>query len=354
MDTNKKFNFPKLENDLLARVFNHQPVERVPVWLMRQAGRCDPEYRHIRQKDERPLEELFRDVEMSIKISLLPQRFGVDAIIIFQDILTPLEPMGAGFHFSPGPILEEPVTDLERVHKLKIPNPEQDLKIVGNILSGIKTEIGRSLPILGFAGAPVTLALFMIAGKSPQQKMGEVIQYMDDQPLFTQSLLEILTSVTIDYLNYQIDCGANAVQLFESFADSMPKDFYQRWAYPCHEKIFSALNQEVPSILFAKEFNNLELMASSGASALSVGSKIDLKQAIHKFPQLVFQGNVDNRILANGSSKDVQQVTEKCLKQTGGKRHILNLNHGLLENTPFKNVLQFIKTSKEIPIFNES
>ena len=148
--------------------------------------------------------------------------------------------MGAGFHFSPGPILEEPVIDLERVHQLKIPNPEQDLKIVGNILSGLKTEIGRSLPILGFAGAPVTLALFMIAGKSPQQKMGEVIQYMDDQPLFTQTLLDKLTSVTIDYLNYQIDCGANAVQLFESFADSMPKDFYQRWAYPCHEKIFSA------------------------------------------------------------------------------------------------------------------
>ena len=350
MNAKKHFHFPKLENNLIARVFNHQPVERVPVWMMRQAGRCDPEYRRLRQEDGRPLEELFRDVDMSIKISLLPRRFGVDAIIMFQDILTPLEPMGAGFHFNPGPVLEEPITDLERVHQLKIPHPVKDLKNVGRILSGLKSELGGSLPLLGFAGAPVTLALFMIAGKSPNQKMGDLIQFMDDQPHFTQSLLDKLTSVTIDYLNYQIECGANAVQLFESFANSMPKPFYQRWAQPCHEKIFRSLKREIPSILFAKEFSDLDLMASSGAAALSVGSVVDLNQAISKFPELIFQGNVDNRILAQGNSETIREATENCLKQTHGKRHILNLNHGLLENTSLESVINFINISKSIMV----
>ena len=113
MNNKRVFHFPKLENDLIPRVFNRQPVERVPVWLMRQAGRCDPEYRRLREEDGRSLEDVFRDVDFSIRISLLPRRFGVDAIIMFQDILTPLEPMGAGFQFKPGPVLEPPITSLD-------------------------------------------------------------------------------------------------------------------------------------------------------------------------------------------------------------------------------------------------
>ncbi len=166
MNNKRVFHFPKLENDLIPRVFNRQPVERVPVWLMRQAGRCDPEYRRLREEDGRSLEDVFRDVDFSIRISLLPRRFGVDAIIMFQDILTPLEPMGAVFQFKPGPVLEHPITSLDSVHQLKSPEPARDLKSVGRILNGLKTELEGSLPFLGVAGAPVTLAVGMIAGKS--------------------------------------------------------------------------------------------------------------------------------------------------------------------------------------------
>ena len=117
MNNKRPFHFPKLENDLIPRVFNLHPVERVPVWLMRQAGRSDPEYRRLREEDGRSLEEVFRDVDFSIRISLLPRRIGVDAIIMFQDILTPLEPMGAGFQLKPGPVLEHPITNLDSVHQ---------------------------------------------------------------------------------------------------------------------------------------------------------------------------------------------------------------------------------------------
>ena len=352
MNNKRAFHFPKLENDLIPRVFNRQPVERVPVWLMRQAGRCDPEYRRLREEDGRSLEDVFRDVDFSIQISLLPRRFGVDAIIMFQDILTPLEPMGAGFQFKPGPVLEHPITSLDSVHQLKIPEPARDLKSVGRILNGLKTELEGSLPLLGFAGAPVTLALFMIAGKSPNPKVSEILDFMDDHPGFTESLLDKLTSVTVDYLNYQIESGANVVQLFESFAESMSKPFYEKWALPCHERIFQNLNRDVPSILFAKEFSDLELMASSGAAALSVGNVVDLSEAIQQFPELIFQGNVDNRIIAEGDLDKISDATLNCLKQSGGKNHILNLSHGLLENTSLESVLHFINTSHSMRITN--
>ena len=253
--------------------------------------------------------------------------------------------MGAGFQFKPGPVLEHPITSLDSVHQLKIPEPARDLKSVGRILNGLKTELEGSLPLLGFAGAPVTLALFMIAGKSPNPKVSEILDFMDDHPGFTESLLDKLTSVTVDYLNYQIESGANVVQLFESFAESMSKQFYEKWALPCHERIFRNLNRDVPSILFAKEFSDLELMASSGAAALSVGNVVDLSEAIQQFPELIFQGNVDNRIIAEGDLDKISDATLNCLKQSGGKNHILNLSHGLLENTSLESVVHFINLS---------
>ncbi|SVD32043.1 uncharacterized protein METZ01_LOCUS384897, partial [marine metagenome] len=203
-----------LKNDRLLRVLKHLPVDRVPVWLMRQAGRTDPEYIQLRKNDGRALEELFADPEIAIKISLLPKRLGVDAIIMFQDILTPLTPMGAGFHFAPGPILEKPVRTMAQVKALRLPDPETELRTVAQILSGLKTELAGELPVLGFAGSPMSLAFFMIAGSSPNKKINEVLAFIVEQPSFIQALLELLTEMTVDYLNYQIASGADAVQLF--------------------------------------------------------------------------------------------------------------------------------------------
>jgi len=336
------------KNDRLIRVLNYLPVDRIPVWMMRQAGRTDPEYNQLRKNDGRALEELFADPEIAIKISLLPKRLGVDAIIMFQDILTPLTPMGAGFHFAPGPVLEKPVRTMAQVKALRLPEPETELRTVAQILSGLKEELAGELPVLGFAGSPMSLALFMIAGSSPNKKINEVLAFIVEQPSFIQALLERLTEMTVDYLNYQIASGADAVQLFESFADVIPLELYKKYVQPTHEKIFSALIPTTPSILFTKESPHLDLMLQSGASVLSVGNCIDLAQAKKRAPKMIFQGNVDNQILADGTKEEITQAVRKCFEKSGRKNHILNLNHGLLERTPFENVQHFVDVAKEL------
>jgi uroporphyrinogen decarboxylase len=336
------------KNDRLIRVLNYLPVDRIPVWMMRQAGRTDPEYNQLRKNDDRALEELFADPEIAIKISLLPKRLGVDAIIMFQDILTPLTPMGARFHFAPGPILEKPVRTMAQVKALRLPEPETELRTVAQILGGLKTELAGELPVLGFAGSPMSLAFFMIAGSSPNKKIKEVLAFIKEQPAITEALLELLTEMTVDYLNYQIASGADAVQLFESFADVIPLELYKKYVLPTHEKIFSALIPTTPSILFTKESPHLDLLLKSGASVLSVGSCIDLGQAKKMAPEMIFQGNVDNKILADGTKEEITQAVRKCFEQSGRKNHILNLNHGLLERTPFENVQHFVDVAKEL------
>jgi len=340
-----------IKNDRLIRVLNYLPVDRIPVWMMRQAGRTDPEYNQLRKNDGRALEELFADPEIAIKISLLPKRLGVDAIIMFQDILTPLTPMGADFHFAPGPILEKPVRTMAQVKALRLPEPETELRTVAQILSGLKTELAGELPVLGFAGSPMSLAFFMIAGSSPNKKINEVLAFVEEQPAITQALLELLTEMTVDYINFQMASGAHAVQLFESFADVIPLELYKKYVQPTHEKIFSALIPTTPSILFTKESPHLDLMLKSGASVLSVGSCIDLGQAKKKAPEMIFQGNVDNKILADGTKEEITQAVRKCFEQSGRKNHILNLNHGLLERTPFENVQHFVDVAKELGRF---
>ena len=339
---------PFLKNDRLLRVLNHLPVDRVPVWLMRQAGRTDPEYCQLRKNDGRALEELFEDPEIAIKVSLLPKRLGVDAIIMFQDILTPLTPLGADFRFAPGPVLEKPVRTMSQVKTLRALDPEKQLQTVSQILKGLNTELNGELPVLGFAGSPMSLAFFMIAGSSPNRKLDEVLAFVVEQPDITQSLMEHLTEMTVDYLNFQIASGADAVQLFESFAEVIPLEIYKKFVQPTQEEIFSTLSPNAPSILFTKESPHLDLMLQSGASALSVGNCIDLTEAKKQSPEMIFQGNVDNQILADGTFEDITEAVRKCFVQSKRKNHILNLNHGLLERTPFENVQHFIDVAKEL------
>ncbi|RME37052.1 MAG: uroporphyrinogen decarboxylase, partial [Planctomycetota bacterium] len=155
------------ENHLFLRALRREPTPRVPVWLMRQAGRADPAYRRLRERNNLPLDELFRRPDLAAEISLLPERFGVDAIILFQDILTPLAPMGAAFRFRPGPVLEDPVREERDVERLTAFDPADALPFVGETIGRIRRALAGRLPLIGFAGAPLTLACFLIEGKSP-------------------------------------------------------------------------------------------------------------------------------------------------------------------------------------------
>ena len=356
----------QLKNDLLLRASRCLPVERVPVWMMRQAGRSDPVYRQIRRELNLPLERLFRtcpapmsqtEVESAVKISLLPKRIGVDAIIVYKDILTPLAPMGAHFRFDPGPILNPPIRTQVQVDALRpVDEPPTQLAFTGNVIRTLRETLNEELPLIGFAGAPLTLAFFLIAGESPikrgvgiSEKAAPVFRMMEEAPELLHRLLNKLTEMTVNYLNYQISEGVQIVQLFESIADVLPRQIYEEFAFPYHQKIFAELNPEAPGILFAKECNYVDLMHRSGANVLSVGKCVDLSKAkADTNGTIAFQGNVDNDLLRDGTLADITAAVETCLKQGGKTGHILNLSHGLHRDTPFENVKHFVHIAKTL------
>ena len=354
----------QLKNDLLLRASRCLPVERVPVWMMRQAGRSDPLYRQIREEINLPLERLFRtcpapmsdtDVEWAVKISLLPKRIGVDAIIVYKDILTPLAPMGAHFRFSPGPVLSQPVRTQSQVDALcPLDKPHVQLEYTGHVIRTLRETLDGELPLIGFAGAPLTLAFFLIAGESPMkkgagisEKATPIFQMMAEAPQLLHHLLDKLTDMTINYLNYQISEGVQIVQLFESIADVLSREMYETFALPYHQRIFAELNSDVPGILFAKECTYVNLMHQSGADVLSIGKCVDLQKAKTEIGgSMAFQGNVDNDIVRDGTFSDITEAVHNCIKQGGKIGHILNLSHGLHRDTPFENVKHFVHIAK--------
>ena len=337
---------PRLANDLLLRAVNRQPVPRVPVWLMRQAGRSDPAYLEYRENAGLGLYELFRSPEHAVPISLLPRRIGVDAIIMFQDILTPLSPMGADFDFKPGPVLSEPLRNPGQAAAFHNYDVAQDLGFVGETITFLLRELEGELPLLGFAGAPFTLAAFLIEGRSPAPGMEPVLEFARSQPETFGGLINLLTEITIAYLNYQIDCGVHAVQLFESIGDRIPRDLYEAYAQPSHKRIFSELRPQVPGILFVKGSPHLELMLLSGAAVLSIGEQTPLAPILNQGSAV--QGNVDNAILARGTPDEVETAVKACITEGGGIGHILNLGHGILAETPFENVQRFVQAARSV------
>ena len=331
---------------LLLRAIRHEPVERVPVWLMRQAGRCDPAYLAYRDRAGLSLHELFRSPEHAVALSLLPRRFGVDAIIMYQDILTPLEPMGADFVFSPGPVLADPIRDRAGVARLSPFDPSARLGFIGVEIRALQRELDGALPLIGFAGAPFTLAAFLIEGVSPGA-MARTLSFATERPEAFGELMERLTRMTVEYLNYQAECGVDVVQLFESMGDGVPRPLYERFVQPSHERIFGALKAGLPAILFVKGSPFPELMLESGAAVLSVGKDTPLKELLARGAgRVAVQGNVDNQVLAKGTPEQVAAAVTACIAESGGRGHILNLNHGILPETPFPNVLAFIQAAR--------
>ncbi|MDW8302650.1 MAG: uroporphyrinogen decarboxylase family protein [Bacteroidia bacterium] len=335
---------------LLEKAIYRQNVPRVPVWMMRQAGRTDPEYRAYKVKDPRPLEQLFRDVQASVTLSLLPQRIGVDAIIFYQDILTVLEHIGFMFHFNPGPTLAQPINSKKDIENIQL--PEQDLSVlmpyIPTTIKLLQQQLKDTLPVLGFAGAPMTLTAFLFAGKSPTT-IEPLLQMARLEPDALHLLQQKLTQLTISYLNLQLDSGVLAVQIFESLADKYPRDFYEKFVQPYHQQIFDALKHK-NTILFCKECTYLDLMVTSGAKVISVGKCLDIGHVANICAKhgLAFQGNVDNQILHLGSRKDVEKAVKECIAKSGKIGHILNLNHGLIRTTPFENILAFVEAAKSL------
>jgi uroporphyrinogen decarboxylase len=327
---------------LLVRAARGEAVERPPVWAMRQAGRWDPEFNRLR--GGLSFYEFSEDVELSAQASLLPRRFGVDAIILFYDITTLAVAMGLPFTLRPaqGPVPDRPVRTLTDVQRLAAePDPER-YRHVRRLLQLVRAELAGALPVIAFAGAPFTLATYCVGtGKD----LGATRKIAGEQPVVWEALLERLTTATAHFLDTLVREGANVYQLFDSWAGMLAPDEYERWAQAQHQTIFGAVKQ-VPRILFVKEGPYLERMTQSGADVVSLGTRHDLAEARRQYPQLAFQGNVDEGLLRTGTPQEVAEATRRCVAAGGGQRHIVNLSHGVDRATPVANFEAYVQAVK--------
>ena len=334
----------QFRNDLFLRAARGERTPRPPIWLMRQAGRTDPAYNALKDEAGLALEELFRHPELAARISLLPQRIGVDAIIYFQDILTPLGPMGAPFVFRPGPVTDYPIRSAADVARLHSYDVADALPFIPETFRLIYRELADELPALGFAGAPLTLLVFMAEGRSFGDSAAHAMAFLDEDPAAAHQLLDLLTGVTIDYLRLQINAGAVAVQLFESAAHLLTPAQYREFALPYQRRIFEALkDDDAFTIMFAREWEDVTLLDASGADILSLHSHIAIADARALVGRdRVIQGNLDNRLLCDGPWDAIERAALACIGSGERRGHIFNLSHGLLRQTPFENVTRLI------------
>jgi uroporphyrinogen decarboxylase len=309
---------------------------------MRQAGRWDPEFRRVRDGAE--FFAFSEDVKKAADATLCPRRFCVDAIILFYDITTLPLAMGLPFELKSGrgPMPDRPIhtpTDLERLNPYPTPQSYQHIR---DLLHEVKTRLAGELPVIAFAGSPFTVATYCIGtGKD----MAATRRFIAEQPQVWDRLLKTLSHATALFLNQLVSDGADVVQLFDSWAGMLTEEEYRRFAQPFHTHILSEV-KGVPRILFVKECPHLHLMATTGADVVSLGVRHDLAAAQSAYPTLVFQGNVDEEVLRTGTPDQVDAAVKSCLTAGGGRRHILNLNHGVGKETPVANFEAYISAAR--------
>jgi uroporphyrinogen decarboxylase len=333
---------PRRADHLLLRAARGEAVERAPVWAMRQAGRWDPEFNRLRAGLS--FYEFSENVELAARASLLPRRFGVDAIILFYDITTLPVAMGQPFVLKPalGPVPDHPVRTLDDVDQLAAQPDPESYRHIRDLLHLVRAELNGDLPVLVFAGAPFTTATYCInTGKD----MAATRRFAAEEPRVWNALMERLTTATVGFLRTLIREGADAYQLFDSWAGMLDAEEYRRWAQPRHMAIFRAVNG-APRLLFVKECPYLDAMASSGADVVSLGVRHDLAAARRDYPHLVFQGNLDEELLRTGTPEQVTAATKACVAAGGGRRHIVNLSHGVDRETPVANFEAYVRAAQ--------
>ena len=315
--------------------------------MMRQAGRYLPEYQAVRAKHS--FLEICKTPELAAEVSLQPFRtVGVDAIIVFSDILIVAEAMGMGLDVpDSGPVLANPVRDSAAIRALRDFDPERETKFVGDAIRAIRSEAGPDVPVIGFAAAPWTLACYMIEGQT-RGDISNAKQFLRDAPEICHKLMKRIARATTEYLRSQIAAGASAIQLFDTWAGELDEEEYVTAEVPATRMIFEALEGEgVPRILFAKgSARHLENMAQTGADVLSVDWRTDLAEARARLGgRMALQGNVDPSVLL-GPQESIRAAAREAVEKTSGLGHILNLGHGILPNTPVENARAFVETGQ--------
>jgi uroporphyrinogen decarboxylase len=311
----------KLKNDLLIRALLRKPVPRTPVWIMRQAGRYLPEYRATRA-EAGDFMSLCRNPELACEVTMQPlRRYKLDAAILFSDILTVPDAMGLGLHFATGegPKFERPVRSAAEIRNLPIPDVGETLGYVFDAVRTIRRELDGAVPLIGFSGSPWTVGTYMVEGGSSRD-FARIKGLAKDDPAALEELLAKVATITTDYLNAQIEAGAQAIQIFDTWGAALPRDDYRRFSLASMQQIVDALG--------AGEM--LADMVSTGCDALGVDWTTDLETArAYVEDKVALQGNVNPATL-RGSPEVIRQAVADALASYGkGPGHVFNLGHGI-------------------------
>ena len=336
-----------LKNDLILRAARGEKVERTPVWLMRQAGRILPEYRAVRAKMG-GFKELVETPEFACEVTIQPvDSLGVDAAIIFSDILVIPEAMGLPYQMieAKGPWFEKTIKTAEDIAQLKIATPD-DLHYVMDAIKLTKTGLNNRVPLIGFAGAPWTIFAYMIEG-SGSKTFSQAKKFLYTQPILSHLLLQKITDSTINYLKGQVNAGADMLQLFDSWAGALSPEQYNEFALKYISQICDAIT-EVPLTVFAKDAH-FARKAMGQLKCNSIG--LDWTMDIAESRELIgnnktLQGNMDPCLLY-ADYAIIKKETIKMLKAFGPDRHIANLGHGIYPDIEKDKVICFVETIKE-------
>ena len=337
----------------LLRAARGEAVDRPPVWMMRQAGRYMKEYRDLR--DRYPS---FRDrsekPEIAVEISLQPWRaFRPDGVILFSDILTPLPGIGIPFDIieSKGPIIEPAIRSQAQIDQLHPIEPEESMPFIRTILKTLRQEVGNEATVLGFVGAPWTLAAYAVEGKS--SKDYSIIKGMAfTEPAMLHQLLSKLADAIAAYACYQIDSGAQVIQMFDSWAGQLSPQDYDTFALPYQQQVVrqvKAKHPETPMIMYISgSAGVLERMGKTGVDIVSVDWTVDMAEARQRLgSNMMVQGNIDPCVLF-GSKQLIRDRILDTVRKAGSRGHILNLGHGILPKTPEENAAYFFETAKQV------
>ena len=331
-------------NDRFLRACRRQPVDRTPIWIMRQAGRYLPEYREVRRKVD--FVTLCRTPELACEVTLQPiDRLGVDAAILFSDILVPAESMGFKIDFNPGPVLDRAVRSRADVDAVRTPDGPEVAPYVYDAVRLIRKELDGRVPLIGFAAAPWTLAVYLVEGRGSKH-FDQIKRMIFGDPAAAHALLEKITTVTIGYLREQVAAGAQALQLFDSWAGILGPAEYREFALPYAERVLQAIaDLDVPRIYFA--LNNAHLLDEVGtcsADVLGMDWRVPLDEANRRLGgRFALQGNLDPCTLM--ATPDTIRERARAVVEAGRQApgHVFNLGHGILPDTPPEHAVALVE-----------
>ncbi len=326
-----------LKNDRLLKALLRQPVDKTPIWIMRQAGRYLPEYKATRA-DAGSFMDLCKNPELACEVTMQPlRRFDLDAAILFSDILTVPDAMGLGLYFveGEGPKFSNPANNKQAIDKLFVPDPEDNLGYVMDAVRTIRKELAGSVPLIGFAGSPWTLATYMVEGSS-SKTFAKIKTMLYKEPALLHKLLEVTAQSVTQYLNAQIRAGAQAVMIFDTWGGALSHSAYTEFSLYYMKQIKDGLIREnegkvVPVVMFTKGGGIwLEQQAATGVDALGIDWTVDINKArIQVGDKVALQGNMDPCAL-HGSEESIKQEARKVIEGFGkGSGHVFNLGHGI-------------------------